>query len=45
MAPCRAPTWVGTQAAGASRRPSPANSIENINTALDRIDQWTKKNL
>jgi len=24
---------------------SVANSIENINTALDRIDQWTKKNL
>ena len=24
---------------------SVANSVENIQTALDRIDQWTKKNL
>ena len=24
---------------------SVANSLENLNKALDRVDQWTKKNL
>jgi len=41
---CLAGTAFGDYGEGYLRF-SVANSLENLNKALDRIDQWTKQNL